>query len=134
MVSSKFTSKTNPVKSGKKREKSTDKLANIKKLPSLIPAKSPKEVNKISKYFKPIKPTQNNKLEGRLYTQVSKQNISTIKEVLKIKETFLNLKADKIENIQKIINNIDKSKPKLNMTIKGLSRKQVIVPMSNNNK
>ena len=57
MVFSKFTSKTNPVRSGKKREKSTDKLASIKKLLSLISAKFPKEVNEISKYFKPTKPT-----------------------------------------------------------------------------
>jgi len=56
MVFSKFTPKTNPVKSGKKREKSTDRLASIKKLLSLIPAKSPKKVNKISKYFKLTKP------------------------------------------------------------------------------
>jgi len=37
---------------------------------------------------------------------------SNIKEILKIKETFPKLQAKKIENIQKIINGNDKSKPK----------------------
>jgi len=32
--------------------KSADKPVSIDRLPPLIPAKSPKEVNKISKYFK----------------------------------------------------------------------------------
>ena len=59
---------------------------------------------------------------------------SNIKEILKIKETFPKLQAKKIENIQKIINGNDKSKPKWNMTMKGLSRKQVIVSINNKNK
>jgi len=134
MVSSKFTSKTNPVKSEKKGEKSTDRLASIEKLSLLIPAKSSKEVNKISKYFKLTKSTQDNKSERKLYAQTSKHNISNTKEVLKIKEIFPNLKVDKIENIQKIIKNFNKFKPKLNMIIKGPFKKQVIVPMSNENK
>jgi len=32
--------------------KSADKPVSIDRLPPLIPAKSPKEINKISKYFK----------------------------------------------------------------------------------
>ena len=59
---------------------------------------------------------------------------SNIKEILKIKETFPNLQTKKIENIQKFINNDSKLKPKLNMTTKRLSRKQIIIPMSNENK
>ena len=59
---------------------------------------------------------------------------STTREILKIKETFPKLQANKIKNIQKIINDDGKSKPKLNMTMEGLSRKQVIIPMSNKNK
>ena len=47
---------------------------------------------------------------------------------------FPNLQANKIENIQKIIRDDGKPKPKINMTTKGLSRKQVIVLMSNDNK
>ena len=52
---------------------------------------------------------------------------------LKIKETFSNLPNNKIGSIQKVINvSNDKAKPRLNMTTKGLSCKQVIVPMSCN--
>lgn len=99
MVSSKFTFKTKLVKLGKKKkEKSTNRLLSIKKLLSLILAKFSKEINEISKYFKLIKSVQNNKLEGKSYIQAFKHNIFNTKEVLKIKETFLNLKADKIEN------------------------------------
>jgi len=99
IVSSKFTFKTKLVKLGKKKkEKSTNRLLSIKKLLPLIPAKFSKEINEISKYFKLIKSAQNNKLEGKSYIQAFKHNISNTKEVLKIKETFLNLKADKIEN------------------------------------
>jgi len=55
------------------------------------------------------------------------------REVLKIKEVFLNLQSNKIENIQKIINRGNKPKPCLNITIKGLSHKQVIIPMDSDN-
>jgi len=54
-IASKFTSKTNSIKTEKKGEKSTDKLVSIKRLLLLIPAKSPKEVKEISKYFKMTK-------------------------------------------------------------------------------
>ena len=59
---------------------------------------------------------------------------TNIKEILKIKETFPNLHARKIENIQKVINNNSKPKPKLNMTMKDPLRKQAIVSISNENK
>jgi len=68
MVANKFTLKTNPVKIEKEGGKIIDKLASVEKLPSLILAKSPKEVNKISKYFKPSKLTQTNKTERKSYT------------------------------------------------------------------
>jgi len=55
-------------------------------------------------------------------------------EILKIKEMFPKLQAKKIENIQKIINGKGKSKPKINMMTKGPSRKQIIIPMNNENK
>ena len=41
---------------------------------------------------------------------------------------------NKIDNIHKIINDIGKPKPKLNITTKDFFRKQVIIPMSNENK
>jgi len=53
---------------------------------------------------------------------------------LKIKKVFSNLQNKKIENIQKIIRSEDKPKPKFNMTMKELSRKQIIVPMNIDNK
>jgi len=56
------------------------------------------------------------------------------RETLKIKETFPNLQNKKIKNIQKIIRDENKPKPKFNMTTKGLSRKQVIIHMNINNK
>jgi len=52
---------------------------------------------------------------------------------LKIKKVFPNLQSNKIENIQKIINRGNKPKSHLNMTTKGPSCKQVIVPMDSNN-
>ena len=55
-----------------------------------------------------------------------------VKETLKIKEMFPNLSNKKIEQIQKVIigpNN--KSKPKILMTTKGPSHKQVIIPIDN---
>lgn len=73
----------------------------------------------------------NNK--GKLYAQMSKSR-NTTKKVLKIKKVFSNLKADKINNIQKIIKGNSKPKLKINMITKDHSRKQVIVPMNNNNK
>ena len=62
---------------------------------------------------------------------VTPKNI--IRETLKIKETFPNLSNKKIEKMQKVINDSkDKVKLKINMTTKGPSRKQVIIPMNNN--
>jgi len=56
------------------------------------------------------------------------------REVLKIKKMFLNLQANKIENIQKIIKDNSKPKPRINITTKRPLRKYVIVSMNNNNK
>ena len=50
-------------------------------------------------------------------------------DILKIKETFPNL-SNKL--VQKVINgNNSKPKPKINMTTKGFSCKQVIILMNN---
>ena len=61
---------------------------------------------------------------------MSSANTNTARE---IKEAFSNLQNKKIENIQKIISGESKPKLKLNMTTKGPSRKQVIVPMNLDN-
>lgn len=91
-------------------------------------------MNEISKYFKPTKLTQTNKTKRKLYAYAFRPTTTTTREVFKIKEAFPNLKANKIKDIQKISNNNSKPKPRLNMTMKGLSRKQIIISMSNNNK
>ena len=122
-----------PMVNGKKERKSTNKPVSIERIPLSIPAKLPKEVKEISKYFKTTKQSNNTKSHNILYAQALKGDNNT-RNVLKIKETFPNLQANKIENIQKIIRGDSKPKPRINITTKGPSRKQVIVLMSNNNK
>ena len=101
------------------------------KLPPLISIKTPKEVMKIFKFFKKdTKPTEKKNI-GKLYAQASSPKIN---EILKIKEIFPKLLTNRIDNIYKIINGGNKPKPKLNMTTKEPFRKQVIIPMNNNNK
>ena len=53
--------------------------------------------------------------------------------VLKIKEAFPALNAKKINQVNSIVKGNLKSKPKIQMTTKGPSRKQVIIPMSKDN-
>jgi len=52
---------------------------------------------------------------------------------LKIKETFLSLNAQKIDQVNNIVNGQNKPKLHIKMTTKGPSRKQVIIPMSSEN-
>ena len=105
------------------------KSSYVSPLPPPIPAKSPKKVNEISKYFKKnLSSTQK-----KSYTQVSSNGSNTARETLKIKEAFSSLQNKKIELVQKIISSKGKSKPHINMTTKRPSCKQVIVPMSTNN-
>ena len=73
-----------------------------------------------------------NNSSGKSYAQVSKLSIN-ISEVLKIKETFPSLSAKKIDQVNSIVNGQNKPKPRIKMTTKGLSRKQVIIPMSGDN-
>jgi len=105
----------------------------IIKLPPLISARPPKEILEKSKFFKKIykiveKAKPNNKL---LYAQASSPKVS---KILKIKENFSNLSAKKIEDIKRIISIPDKPKPRINIMTNGLSRKQMIVPIINDNK
>jgi len=127
--SSKFTPKVQEIKNKPKNDKQTDKLANFAKLSPPIPAKTFKEVKEISRFFKRNSQLTEEKDTRKSYTQALSTSSNT-KKILKIKETFPNLQAKKIENIQKIINNNSKPRPKLNMITKGLSRKQVIAPMN----
>jgi len=114
-----------------KKGNNPDKLSYVSCLPPPIPAKSPKEMNKLSKYFKKNPPV----VPRKSYVQVlSRPNTSNIvRETLKIKDTFPNLQNKKIEQVQKLISGDHKPKPCINMTTKGSSHKQVIVPMNTDN-
>ena len=95
----KFTSKVILEKNSKKKENIANKLTSIERLSSLIPTKSLKEVNKISKYFKSNKPfTKTIPIMTKSYTQSAK-NINNTKEVLKIEEAFPFLQVTNIDNI-----------------------------------
>ena len=69
---------------------------------------------------------------NKSYAQASKSAISTA-EVLKIKKMFPALSAEKIDQVNNIVNGLFKPKPRIQMTTKGPSRKQVIIPMSKEN-
>ena len=127
---SKFTPKIQEIKNKFKSNKKTDKLVSFIKLSSPISVKTSKEVKEISKFFKKISQLTKKKGTKKPYMQALSTSSNT-KEILKIKETFLKLQAKKSK---KIINGNGKSKPKLNILIKSLFRKQVIVTMSNENK
>ena len=74
-------------------------LLFLKTLPQLQPKLQLKVVT-ISKYFKTTKQLNNTKSYNILYAQASKDDNNT-RDIVKIKETFPNLQANKIENIQK---------------------------------
>jgi len=134
-ISSKFTPRVTPNKINNKKEVAKPVPISIKKAlspPSPLPAKSKTEINTISKYFKDNKTSTNPITPTKLYTQASEQTAST-SEVLKIKESFLALNANQINQVNNIIKGNPKPKPHIQMTTKGPSRKQVIVPISNNN-
>ena len=139
-ISLKFTPRSIPPNNGNKKEIMKPVPVTINKVlpPPPLLAKTRKEVNVISKYFHPKKSTvdniaqDNNANSGKSYAQASKTSISTL-EVLKIKETFPSLNAQKINQVNNIINGSNKSKLHIRMTIKGSSRKQVIIPMSGEN-
>ena len=97
-----------------------------------ISVKSQKEINAILKYFKSNKLDGNSKPAPKLYAQTSKQNIST-SEVIKIKEAFPSISAKKIDQINNIVKDNPKPKPRIQITTKSPSRKQVIIPMGNDN-
>jgi len=139
-ISFKFSSRIAPTTN--KNNKETNKpvpvtIDKVSPLPSL-PAKSKREVNIISKYFQNNKPlvkarklTETNK-PAISYAQAIKPSVNT-SEVLKIKEAFLALNAKKIDQINNIVKGNPKPKPRIQITTKGPSRKQVIVLMNSEN-
>ena len=66
------------------------------------------------------------------YAQASKVPVNMAK-VLKIKKAFPALNAEKINQVNNIVKGTVKSKPKIQMTTKEPSRKQIIIPMSKEN-
>ena len=88
-----------------------------------LPAKTKKEVNIISKYFYPKKLSVENTVKGnnvnpgKSYAQASKLSVST-SDMLKIKKTFPSLNAQKIDQVNSIVNSQNKSKPQIRMTTK----------------
>ena len=111
-----------------------DKLVStsIKKIPPPLSAKLKNEINKISKYFKTTSTKSYVQAPKLSYTQALKPSTNT-NEVIKIKNMFPTLNAQKIDQIQKIVNGAPKPKPCIQMTTKGPSWKQVIIPMSGDN-
>ena len=114
-----------------KKGNNPDKLSYVSRLPPPIPAKSPKEMNKLSKYFKKNPPVAPRKSYAQVSSRPNTSNI--VRETLKIKDTFPNLQNKKIEQVQKLISGDHKPKPCINMTTKGPFHKQVIVPMNTDN-
>ena len=90
---------------------STNKKAEVIRLPPPILAHLSKEVLEKLKFFdkkKGKKPISINKApQKQSYAQAI--GLSVL-DILKLKENYFNLPAKKIENIQRIINNSDKSK------------------------
>ena len=56
-----------------------------------------------------------------------------VKEIVKLKDNFLNLSSKKIEDIHRTINNTGKTKYHINMTTKDSSHKQIIFPIGSDN-
>ena len=136
-IASKFSPRIAPTASKNSKEIPKSVLVTINKVLLLPPlsVKSKREVNVISKYFqskKPLvktkKPIGNNN-SARLYTQATKPSANTL-EVLKIKKAFPALNTKKINQVNSIVKGNLKPKLWIQMTTKGLSRKQVIVPIS----
>jgi len=107
------------------KEKNKVNFSYISVLSPSIPAKSSKEVNKISKFFKKIPSSNvNKKSYAQMSSNSSKSNSSnTIRKTLKIKENFPSLQNKKIKQIQKIISGVIKPKPHISITTKGPSYK-----------
>jgi len=97
-VAAKFTHKLYEIKKKLTNKKIVDKPASFVRIPPPISVKNPKEVNEICKYFKENSQLKEVSKNKKSYTQASKL-ISNIKEILKIKETFPNLQANKIVSI-----------------------------------
>ena len=139
-IVSKLSIRTVPTTTKNNKEQPKPVSATIDKilLPPPLPVKSKKKVNIISKYFQNKKPLAKNKNQignnnpARSYAQATKTSANT-SDVLKIKEAFPALNANKIDQVNNIIKGNPKPKLRFQMMTKGPSRKQVIIPMSKEN-
>ena len=116
-----------PNKNNNKKEIAKLVPTSIEKASPLppLPAKSKSKFNTISKYFKEINTKSNLAKPTKSYAQASKQPTS-ISDVLNIKESFLALNTNQIDRVNNIVKKNPKHKPHIQMTMKGLSRKQII--------
>ena len=96
--------------------------------PPPLPAKTKKEINTISKFFLPDKSMVKNNINsntinsGKSYAQATKMSNKTL-DVLKIKDMFPSLNAQKVDQVNNIVNGQAKPKSRIKMTTKGPSRK-----------
>ena len=96
----------------------SDKKADISRVLPSISLRPSKKVLVMLKYHKDkgknlVK--QVNTQNGWSYVQAS---LTNIKDIVKIKEIFLNLSTKKIKEIQKVINEQKKKKPRFNIITK----------------
>ena len=136
-VSSKFTPWVSKNLNSNNKRKETVKPTFISPIPPPILAKTQKEVDELLKYFKKNTNSQQKKSYANATSSTKQPSLSApkniVKKMLKIKETFLNLPNKKIEQVHKVINSSNnKAKPKISMTTKSPSQKQVIISMSYN--
>jgi len=133
-VASRFISKINQSKHGQTKTKIfSGKKIEIFVIPSLIsPHPNKKTLDKSSNRKKNT--NKNGKKTGSsnliLYISVIYANI---KEILKLKNNFLNLLAKKIKKIYKMVKDQNKPRLRINMTTKKLLYCQIIVPMCTEN-
>ena len=119
-----------------KSKRKSSPLASTSTTPSAPPPPPSVVVPPINKNNQSI-----NKKEPKLsnirksYVQVSKLNVlPNIENVLQIKDAFPSLSASKVGKMMKAMNGSDgKKKSSINMITRGLSRKQVIVPIVKSN-
>ena len=131
-IAYKFTPRVQVTPHKNSKEINKPSPASIERIPPLIPAKSLKEANIISKFFKNKDLDASTTAKTKFYVQVSRQNTSTT-DVIKIKKTFPSIGAEKIDQINDIIKGVPKQKSCIQMTTKGPSCKQVIIFMGNEN-
>ena len=98
-----------------------EKSAQVSRIPPSISPRPNKETLAKLKFNKKI---NSNK---KSYTQTSKSNVENI---ICIKDAFPKLPTKKVIDI--VNNKTGQAKPKINMTTKGPSRKQIIISMSEN--